>query len=570
MLIPILSGLYDNKQGSRSISAFNFLNQPATINQQMKIPHQIVVWDKKIESWLPLVVILLLVLLLRLPSFFEPVWYLDETIYLTIGNALNNGQVLYRDIVDHKTPVIYYLAKVGGQTQFRLLLTFWMLATVTGVYILLKKIGLNKKIVWLATFGFGVVTSLPIVEGLLPNGELFVMGFVVGGLVLLSSSKIWSLAFNNHTRLSNQNEARKFKLFFSGFLLGLAILTKVPALFDVLGVATLVYVGFWRQRTQQSFWTDLKYFLQSISRELIWISLGILTPIVLSIIYFTARGAGPEYLQYGLLYNFRYAGSWVPTTQAVFNTLLSLPAKFAVLMLGVLIITRIRNRLHPLVFWGSLWTMLALVAATLSNRPYPHYFQQIILPLTFLISGYIQVCLDWWEKRSQAPATHRGLLANSLLTGSLLILFMAIWQVLSVWYYPTVAYYLRFFKFASGQMSQTEYWQSFSTLVKDNYTVAQALQDNKINDLYIWGTNPSLYALTKTYPADQFTVLFHVTDLNHESATIMNILQARPKVIAIMNDVDSPPQQLKSFIHSYYSPWLKLEHLTLWRLRQAV
>lgn len=567
----------------------------------MKIPHQIVVFDKKIERWLSLVIILLLVLLIRLPSFFEPVWYLDESIYLTIGNALNDGQVLYRDIVDHKTPVIYYLAKVGGQAQFRLLFTLWMLVTTAGVFGLLKKIGLNKKIVWLATLGFGVATSLPKFEGLLPNGELFVMGFVVGGLILLSNSKTWRFAFNHKQRFDkkttqhNSNNSKPLslsyetlkqvqsgemnssirsntaKIFFGGFLLGLAILTKVPAIFDVIGVASLIYVGFWRQRTQKPFLYDLMRYFISIKHELALVTLGLLTPILLSIVYFVLRGAGSEYLQFGLLYNFRYAGTWVPTEQPIINTVLSLPVKMLILILITLLMTRLRKYLLPVMFWGGIWSLLALVAATLSNRPYPHYFVQVLLPLTFLWAGFLQILLDWWQKKAIVMATHRGLLTSGLVTTTIIIIFFATWQILQVWNYPTLNYYQKFAQMAIGRVSVVDYWQSFSPLVKDNYQVDQLMKEHNITQLYIWGINPSLYALTKSYPADPFTVLFHITDFNTQEQTALNVIKARPEVIAIMYDAEeSPPPPLNSFIHSNYKPWKKLEHLMLWRLREAV
>ena len=43
-------------------------------------------------------------LILRLPSLFEPYWYADEGIYLTIGNALRRGEILYSQIHDNKPP----------------------------------------------------------------------------------------------------------------------------------------------------------------------------------------------------------------------------------------------------------------------------------------------------------------------------------------------------------------------------------------------------------------------------------------------------------------------------------
>jgi len=46
-------------------------------------------------------------LVLRLPSFLQTWWYVDENIYMAIGQAITKGQWLYVDAWDHKPPMIY-------------------------------------------------------------------------------------------------------------------------------------------------------------------------------------------------------------------------------------------------------------------------------------------------------------------------------------------------------------------------------------------------------------------------------------------------------------------------------
>jgi hypothetical protein len=82
-------------------------------------------WFKKIDIFLDkhtwLLLLFVLIIVLRLPNFFEPYWYGDEAIYLTLGTALREGGQLYTTIIDHKTPLIYYLAMVPNQFYFRIL-----------------------------------------------------------------------------------------------------------------------------------------------------------------------------------------------------------------------------------------------------------------------------------------------------------------------------------------------------------------------------------------------------------------------------------------------------------------
>jgi len=42
--------------------------------------------------------------LLRIPSFAEPMWYSDAGTYANIGWALNRGTRLYIDVWDNKPP----------------------------------------------------------------------------------------------------------------------------------------------------------------------------------------------------------------------------------------------------------------------------------------------------------------------------------------------------------------------------------------------------------------------------------------------------------------------------------
>jgi len=64
------------------------------------------------RSTIVLGLILLLGLALRLPTFARPLLSDDEAIYATTADAMRRGDVLYRDVVDHKPPAIYdvYLA----------------------------------------------------------------------------------------------------------------------------------------------------------------------------------------------------------------------------------------------------------------------------------------------------------------------------------------------------------------------------------------------------------------------------------------------------------------------------
>lgn len=51
--------------------------------------------------------------LLRLPAFARPLLSDDEAIYATTADAMMRGDRLYRDVVDHKPPLIYHVYQTG-------------------------------------------------------------------------------------------------------------------------------------------------------------------------------------------------------------------------------------------------------------------------------------------------------------------------------------------------------------------------------------------------------------------------------------------------------------------------
>jgi hypothetical protein len=50
---------------------------------------------------------------LRAPTFSRPMLSDDEAIYATTADALGRGDLLYRDVVDHKPPLIYHVYQAG-------------------------------------------------------------------------------------------------------------------------------------------------------------------------------------------------------------------------------------------------------------------------------------------------------------------------------------------------------------------------------------------------------------------------------------------------------------------------
>jgi hypothetical protein len=550
-------------------------NQKFKKVKQASWPQRLRQLDQKLDKLAPLLLLILLLALLRLPNFTEPYWYGDEAIYLTVGQALKYGQKLYAQIVDHKTPLIYYLAMVPNQFWFRVLNFTWMTGATILFFNLAQKLLSQRWAAWLAGVIFVVLTSVPWFEGNIPNGELFVLGFVLTGLFAFSHSKYWSWLVKptrlvkpagqkpgnelrteqtktKSTPAANQQISKpSFKpgLFLAGVGLGLAILTKVPALLD-LG-AVLLIGWFYLVRTSwqqiQAGQNKLGRLVQQVVLDFGYLLLGVGVTIGISVLYFVIQGSGADYLQYGLLYNLHYSQSWQPQFNwPLLAILFTLPGKLVVLSLALIIITALSQRLSRRFQFIISWLLLTLFAALLSNRPYPHYYQQLVPAFSLLIAYYA----------SQAHTYFKGKLKQAgceLLLGlSSLTLVIAASLALNFQPYPTLSYYQNFVAYSLGKIDQSQYYRRFNSITTSNYHLAAFLKKQDIRQLFIWGTNPMLYAQSKTMPTGKFTVSFHIKDVKAYDGTMHNLKKQRPLYIVVMNNERGKFPEFYQYLYQNY------------------
>jgi len=508
--------------------------------------------------------LLLVQTILRLPNFFEPYWYGDEGIYLTIGTALNRGARLYTDIVDHKTPLIYIFAQVGSQLAFRVLLFFWLMAATMLFFFLAKKLLKKNWAVILASSVFMVFTTLPWFEGNIPNGELFVIGFVLAGLWLISQTPFFENAVLIQTSQAKLwSIGNSLRLFFGGSLLSLAILTKIPAIFDLAAVVSLAYFSMlntvinWPIKLT-AWWQSLRVtVLQGVI-----IGLGVALPILLSILYFVAQGSGSDYLQFGLLYNFQYSGSWqLDVTNPMLVFFFTLPGKIAFLVATFGLLTIFAKFLPNQAKFTIGWFALAFIASLLSNRPYSHYFMQAIPPLAVLLAMTAE---NVWPI-AKLPQKKLGQVITLLFSGGLVSFFIATLFIMHVGLYPTWSYYRNFYAYSTGKMPRAEYFESFNYLMAENYHLAAIIKADAPDKIFIWGTNPMLYALSATRPVGRFTVAFHIEDLGVQAETIQKVREALPLYIVVMRDQNSSLPGLSALLSSKYLPFETTQHMIVWK-----
>ncbi|MGD9129563.1 MAG: hypothetical protein PVJ09_03695 [Candidatus Woesebacteria bacterium] len=536
--------------------------------------------DKTLDREIPLFLLILLLIILRLPNFFEPYWYGDEAIYLTIGNALRFGEKLYTDIIDHKTPIIYFLAKVPNQLSFRFLNLLWTALATVSFYFLAKKIFKKKSLSFFSTLIFVLLTSLPWFEGYIPNGELFVIGFVMAGAYLLSNTNY----FNNFLKgkiiktkqlvqskksASKKNQRSLFTLiknkkeelliFIAGCFFALAILTKVPALLDFAAFMAIAWFSlvntFSFSPKKLKNWK--KQLLPQLKKFFILLA-GVLTPILLSVIYFASKGSAKDYLDFGLLYNFRYASSWqLNFTNPVLIFAFSLKGKLILLSLLFFLLSFAKKLITPKAQLLIAWFALSLFASLLSNRPYPHYFLQIMPAFSLLIIYLLYSLLKIYQTKKKSLVN----IVEISLASLLILIAFASMKLLKLGLHPVKTYYQNFYLYATRKLSEEDYYQSFNNLMRDNYKASKIIQDKAEKRIFIWGNNPMLYAHSKTIPTGRFTVAFHIKDFNAYRETMDGIKKHQPKIIVVMKDEQDPFPEFYRYLYRFYKLKYNLEYM---------
>jgi len=447
--------------------------------------------------------------ILRLPSLFEPYWYGDEGIYLTLGQGIRKGLILYKQIHDNKPPTLYYLAALGQTVfGFRLLLSLVMIPTVLFFYKLCLRFS-SPKISQIATFIFVILTSIPFIEGNIANAEIFMLLPTILGFYIFLNAK------------------KKIDYLISGVLLGLAFTIKIPVFIEAAFLILWLFLDNISQ-LRKNFWQlFFKAFLLGI---------GFLVPILIYFFYFYRLDAVSPFLGSALLQNFSYLSSWTTGTQTASVSSGGIVSRFFILLLswGLLFFLKSKKIITSQFAFVLSWLAATIFGVLLSTRPYPHYLIQmvppIIISLTFLFSKSTK---------------------NLIL---IILSFISVFFIIKkydFYFYPTLGYYLNFYSFKKD----ISYYQYFGSRVYTNQLISQIINNNTNPDdhVFVWGDEPYVYALSDRLPVGRYTVAYHIVDFDGYTETINDFKANLPKFVVYYPMDNRPFSELDSLLQRYYS-----------------
>ena len=470
-------------------------------------------------------------LLLRIPSFFEPFYYGDEMIYLALGVGIRQGIPLYSGLHDNKPPLLYLLAALAENVfWFRVILAFWCLVTIVLFWHLSKTLFPQKKSLQkVSTVIFAILTTIPLLEGNIPNAELFMIGPVIAAFNLLLSQK-----------------ASIKKVFFAGLLFSFAALFKVPSMFDM---GTIVL-----------FWIILSSFkkteIAAVIKKSAVLLAGFVLPIALTFVWYYFKGSISEYLTAAFLQNVGYLSSWRPddVPKPFLEKNAPLLVRMFIVLAGSGMLFAFRKKLSNQFIFVTLWLLVSLFGVTLSERPYPHYLIQSVAPIALLLGIMFT----------------QNSLEQSLVVIPLFLAFLAP-VYYKFWYYPTANYYLRFVKFASGVMDKEAYFRSFSHQVPRNYQIADFLvKSSKPTDkVFVWSNDSSaIYSLARRLPPIKYVADYHVKDFSDKDDVLSQLKDKKPRFVVMTSNA---PDffELYDLLREDYMLINQIEDGEIWSLRNS-
>lgn len=270
--------------------------------------------------------------------------YSDLAIYTVIGRALRNGQVLYRDVFDHKGPIFFFLQTIIYYNKYTVWIHDIVTYAVSGIF-LYKQIRLFKN----------ELGSLA--------GTLFVIGCEISFMWDAGSPEqafMMLVYISMYLILKDDNDSKTWFIF--GIIVGYIFYSKINVLLGWL--PWFIYLQI-KQIKQKRF---LKNLVQAT------IPFAVMTVIVFA--YFAVNDQMNYFIDSYFLQNVGYAEN----TQKAFSTETSLA--FIVLTLVVYFISQRKQEKNIKVLMIAIGMICIHIGETaLSGHVYPYYF---ILMLPFL------------------------------------------------------------------------------------------------------------------------------------------------------------------------------------------
>jgi 4-amino-4-deoxy-L-arabinose transferase-like glycosyltransferase len=419
------------------------------------------------------VVLFLITVAVRLPSFHANYFEQDESFYLTCAEKIVDGGVQYVDTWDNKPPVLVWFYAIF----------VWLFASkaiiavraFTVIYIYISALMLNQ---------FVVDNKLIEKFSLLPGFLLVFFSAVpwwaqeLNGEILINLPVM--LAVFQILSLGERNEKNNNLLFIAGILLGLCFMIKYQAIFLFLGLLG-GYLTIQPPKLTEVF-SMLAGFALSIA-------------ILLGMIYLT--GAIQAYWDIGLLYNLDYVvlgKNLGEQVSPLFNLGQYLKLWGVLLLLGLIAAAHYRLnyftnsiRLRKVEVFLLYWLGAALLTVIVGGgRLYLHYFYLMVPPLAIYAAKFFEMRINPWLRQLALLAA--------------LAIPMATFGVFLVSAFPST------FKMVDPYLTEGGWVDGFRNRLNEPHPLENYIDKAKVkNGILVLDYEPSIYARLALPCATRYT-----------------------------------------------------------------
>lgn len=498
---------------------------------------------KRLKLWITGFLIVFAVLL-RIPTLFEPYWYGDEGIYLVLGQMMQRGAILYRDIWDNKPPLLYLLYAVSPTLLWaKISATAFVASTIVGVFFLTNMILREKKMALLWSTVAAVLTtiflSLPILEGTIANAELyFTLPIVLGAILVFKMS---------------ETRPTVGKLLLVGALAFGAFLFKVPALFDFMAFGLYGFVLIVQSASRR------RFLSQVISRSVKIFSLPVaifLALFALVVGYFFLNNALGDFLTASFFQNASYVAVDSGPLAKLSNPLIT-HGIVLVIFSVLLTVLFLKKKLTRELFLLAIWFGFSLYGSLLSNRPYLHYLLQIVPPVVILLT-YLFVSLrkNFWFF---IPLLFVGHFLLEMFRGGFAL-------------EPT-SYYKNWFDYISERKSFDQFANYFDSRTANSYAIGNYIKSvtEKDDPIFVWGDSAFVYVLSERPAATKFIQAHHLSTIDRTNyrEVLFKVKAVKPKVVVVTNPIQFPFSELMSYLSREYVKTQAFEHLDVYLVKNS-
>jgi hypothetical protein len=353
----------------------------------------------------------------------------DSGVFLYMGWRFLSGDIPYRDVWDHKPPLIYFVDALGLSLTPDSLWGIWLLRFIFIflTFFLIYKV-LDRE------FGLfaALAGSIALASGLFTVLE---QGNVTEEYALVFQA----LCFWLFIRAQKDNFPLQTS-FWIGLIGGLAFNFKQTTIGVWIAYALILFAVRIFQR-------------KSPLLDLLSLSLGWLIPSLIFVIYFASHHALVDYWEQAFLYNFTYIGKHEGLRRLVpvfFKGFLLL-SQGGVLYLAVLgwlaglafVWFDRKATPHPLVLVALVSLPIEVVLITISGRSIIHYYLTL-LPVMAILTGVLIYAVP----RLLEKIPNSSLQKISRWTPALLLLVVILWQFGQIKYYPEYVHILSINEYA--------------------------------------------------------------------------------------------------------------------------